>query len=118
MKMSKAFTAAAVVLGFAVAAPAFAKNANVKIVNKSDWKIEQLYFSPIDDSNWGSDQLQKHVIAPGGEFTLTGIPCNSWDVKLVDEDGDECVVESVDICGQSDTWVVSSKDLLKCQSGS
>jgi hypothetical protein len=48
---------------------------------------------------------------------LTGIPCDTWDVKLVDEDGDECVVQDVNICGAGDTWVINSKDLLKCQAG-
>jgi hypothetical protein len=36
-------------------------------------------------------------------------------VKLVDEDGDECVVEEVDICGTNDTWEIKNKDLLACQ---
>ena len=65
-----------------------------------------------------SDQLKEHVIEPGENLSLKSIPCNSWDVKLVDEDGDACVVEAVDICGASGTWVITSRDLLKCQSHS
>ena len=63
----------------------------------------------------GADQLRDHTIEPGQSFTLSGVPCDTWDVRLVDEDGDECVVPDVDICGQNDTWTVTSKDLLKCQ---
>jgi hypothetical protein len=99
----------------ATAALAAGKTANVKIVNKSEWTIHELYLSPVDDEAWGPDQLQQHVIKPGETFTLSKIPCNSWDVRLVDEDGDECVVGGVDICGASDTWVINSKDLLACQ---
>ena len=99
----------------APAALAAGKTANVKIVNKSEWSIHELYLSPVDDEAWGPDQLQQHVIKPGETFALSKIPCNTWDVKLVDEDGDECVVGSVDICGGSDTWVINSKDLLACQ---
>lgn len=99
----------------ATAALAGSKTANVKIVNKSSWAIHELYLSPVDDEEWGPDQLQQHVINPGETFLLSKIPCDSWDVRLVDEDGDECVVQGVDICGQSDTWVINSKDLLACQ---
>lgn len=121
MKSLKSVLAALALVAFAVTGPlalAAGKTANVKLVNKSDWAIEQLYLSPTDEEEWGPDQLKKHVIEPGGEFTLTGIPCNKWDVKLVDEDGDECVVADVDICGASDVWTISSKDLLKCQAAS
>lgn len=99
----------------ATAALAASKTANVKIVNKSEWAIAEMYLSPVDDEAWGPDQLKEHVINPGETFTLSKIPCDSWDVKLVDEDGDECVLGGVDICGGSDTWVITSKDLLACQ---
>jgi hypothetical protein len=49
---------------------------------------------------------------------LTDIPCNTYDVKLVDEEGDECVVEAVDICGGKGTWTITSKALVQCQAES
>lgn len=121
MKSVRTVVGALAFVAFAVTGPlalAAGKQANVKLVNKSDWTIEELYLSSTDEEEWGPDQLQKHVIEPGGQFTLTGIPCDTWDVKLVDEDGDECIVADVDICGASDTWVINSKDLLKCQAAS
>jgi hypothetical protein len=36
-------------------------------------------------------------------------------VKLVDEDGDECVVEAVDVCGEDDEWLITDEDLLDCE---
>jgi len=91
------------------------KKATVTIVNKADWAIHHLYLSPVDDEEWGEDQLGEHVVEKGESFQLSGIPCDTYDVKLVEEDGDECVVEEVDICGKNDTWQITSKDLLKCQ---
>ena len=32
-----------------------------------------------------------------------------------DEDDDECIVEEVDICGGSESWVITNKILLACQ---
>jgi len=94
-----------------------AANATVKVVNKSDWEIHEFYLSPSGPGDdWGPDQLRQAVIAKKtGTFTLTQIPCATYDVKLVDQDGDECQVEKVDICGGSGTWTITSEALLKCQ---
>jgi len=93
------------------------KTATVKIVNQSSWEIHEFYLSPTGpEDEWGPDQLQDKVInAKGGNFTLTSIPCDTYDVKLVDEDQDECEVEKVDICGGKETWTITDKDLVRCQ---
>jgi hypothetical protein len=94
------------------------KKASVKVVNKSDWTIVELYLSPVNDTKWGPDQLGEETIKPGDTYTLTDVPCDNWDVRLVDEDKDVCIVEDVDICAASETWTNTSKDLLKCQEAS
>ena len=88
---------------------------NVTLVNNSAWEIYELYVSDSDDWDWGEDQLDDETIDTGESFMLTGIPCGEYDVKLVDEDDDECIVEDVEICGGSDRWVIDSADLLVCQ---
>ena len=99
------------------AVQAESKKAAVKIVNKSDWEIHEFYLSPAGPGDdWGPDQLKKAVIAEKtGTFTLQQIPCDTYDVKLVDEEGDECEVLNVDICGGAETWTISNDKLLKCQ---
>jgi len=91
------------------------KKATVKIVNKSDWEIHHFYLSSTDDDDWGPDQLGDDVISTGESFSLKQIPCDSYDVKLIDEDGDECEVEDVDICGGAESWTITNKILLGCQ---
>ena len=113
--------AALAVAAFVLSAPAAqaaGKTATVKIVNKSNWAIHELYLSPVNVEEWGPDQLRQQVIEPNATFTLSGIPCDTWDVKLVDQDGDECVVPDVDICGGSGTWTIESKALVACQQAS
>lgn len=95
-----------------------AKKASVKVVNKSDWQIEQFYLSSSEEDEWGPDQLGEEVIGTGESFTLKSIPCDVYDVMLVDEDGDECVVEEVDVCGGAESWVITNKILLGCQEAS
>jgi hypothetical protein len=117
MKMTKYLLAGAtfvVFAGLSLSSLAASRSSDVKIVNMSDWKIQELYFSPSEAATWGRDQLKDHVINPGETFSLSQVPCGVWDVKVVDEDDDSCVVESVDICGAS-TWTINSKDMLSCQ---
>ena len=100
----------------ALAAPAFAaKKATVKIINQSKWEIHHLYLSSSDDQHWGEDQLGEEVLAKGDSFTITDIPCDTYDVKVEDEDGDECVIEEVDLCGDHSYWKITDKDLLECE---
>jgi hypothetical protein len=94
---------------------ASAKDASVTIQNQSDWEIHQFFLSSADNDDWGPDQLRNDVIGKGKSFKLNGIPCDTYDVKLVDEDGDECVVKGVDICSKGATWTIGSKDLVSCQ---
>jgi hypothetical protein len=101
--------------GLPAIADAAGKKATVKVVNKSDWELNHFYLSPTGEDEWGPDQLGEDVIATDESFSLNQIPCDSYDVKLVDEEDDECIVEDVDICGGSESWVITNKILLACQ---
>ena len=106
-------TAVGVALGTAVSAGKL--DSAVTIVNESAWDIHHLYLSSVDEEEWGPDQLGDHVIGSGESFQLSGIPCDAYDVRIVDEDGDECVVGAVALCADKDDWVIDDEDLLSCQ---
>lgn len=105
----------ALALACALTTPLFAAKATVKIINQSDWEIHQIYLSPSDDREWGPDQLEDEILAKGESLTLTGISCDLWDIRVVDEDGDECVIEEVDLCGDDSYWKITNKELLSCE---
>jgi hypothetical protein len=90
--------------------------AEIMLENRSHWDIYHLYLSPSDDDHWGPDQLGKKVVKSGTTFTLNGIPCDDYDIKIVDEDGDSCVIENVNMCKDHTHWTLTDKDLLKCES--
>jgi hypothetical protein len=116
MKRAALCVAGAMVFACLSATAAHAgKKANVTVHNKSDFAIHNFFLSPSDQEHWGPDQLGDDVIGNGAKFTITQIPCNTYDVKLVDEDGDECIVAEVDICGGADNWVINEDDLLECE---
>ena len=106
------------VLAAAVAcAPTMASAANVEFINQSDWEIHEVYFSPASQGNWGEDYLGSEVLEKGDSLTLSEVEAGTWDVMIVDEDGDKCVLEDVTI-SRSDRWVITDKDLLACQAAS
>ncbi|MBL8680500.1 MAG: hypothetical protein JNK05_15085 [Myxococcales bacterium] len=88
---------------------------NVTIRNSSNWTIMRLFMSPTSQDTWGPDQLGANVIATGASFTLTNIPCNNYDVKIVDSDNDECILRNVNVC-ESESVNITSDALLACQS--
>ena len=112
--------AAAVVFAFAVLAlpmpsKAKAQRAEFMINNRSDWDIYHMYLSPEQKDTWGPDQLGEHVIKSGESFTLNDIPCGEYDIKLVDEDGDACVVEGIVMCKDHTHWDLTNKELANCE---
>lgn len=85
------------------------------ITNGTNYTIVYLYMSPTSQSTWGPDQLGSNVLSPGGSFTLTGIGCDAYDIRLVDEDEDECVVNGVTFCNESAGWHITNEMLLSCE---
>lgn len=97
--------------------PAFAakKKATIKVINQSNWEIHHLFLSSSADDQWGPDQLEDEVLAKGDSITLTGIDCDDYDIKVVDEDGDECTIQEVNLCGDDSYWKITDKELLACE---
>jgi hypothetical protein len=106
----KKFLAAAGLSLFAVHAVA----ATIKIENESSWEIHEIYFAPSSQDDWGDDHLGKQVLKTGETLSLTGVTPGKWDVRLVDEDEDECIVTGQKI-SSSEKFVIRDKDLLGCQ---
>ena len=64
------------------------------------------------DAHW---QDGVPITAKDVKFTLNKIPCNTYDIKVVDEDGDECIITGEKFCGNAATWDLTDEELLSCQ---
>jgi hypothetical protein len=100
-------------LGAFAVTPATAQTRTFKVVNESHYTIERIYVSPATYTRWGFDRLGDNALLPGYEFTLSIIP-GYYDVKLVDEDGDSCVVKGLDF-RSGDRWTLNDGVLLACE---
>lgn len=84
-----------------------ARNASkIKIINKSNWAIDNIYFSPTDKASWGADILGSDEVLEPNESITVLVDCATWDVKFVAEDDAECIVEDLDICEEEGSWTI------------
>ena len=107
--MRKTLIAAALL---AVAGPALA--GRLVINNTSKWDVYHVYVSATDEDEWGPDQLGDNVLHSDQEWTLTGVDCGDYDIRVVDEDGDACILRKIEVCGVR-TWQLDDDELLGCQ---
>ena len=84
------------------------------IENDSRYDIYYLYMSRTLEDDWGPDQLGDKVLSAGEMFTLENIPAGEYDVKFVDEDDDECVLNDVAIVDDTG-WSLTTDFLLECE---
>lgn len=115
--MSRNFPLLALLLSSLIALPAIAASTDAEVVisNASSWQLHELYISSVDVESWGPDQLGENIVDSGEKYTLRSIPCDAYDVRLVDEDQDECVVNAVALCAGKGEWVITDEALLDCQ---
>ena len=90
-------------------------DSNLTIENESSFTMIGIYLSPTTSVRWGEDLLGADVLEPGDSLEISGIDCDVYDIRIVDEDDDECVLESVDLCLDDATWTIDDDELIDCQ---
>ena len=88
---------------------------SINFVNQTLWTITYLHMSSTSQNSWGPDRLGSSVISPGSSFRISGLPCDSYDLKLIDEDSDVCIVNNMRVCGSDNSLVLTNQELLSCQ---
>lgn len=83
-------------LAAALVLPALADAGKLSINNGTGAPIHQIFVSPIDLNQYGPDLLKGHVVRAGEAFALTGLQNGLYDMKVVDEKGQSCILTDVD----------------------
>ena len=86
---------------------------SVRIENNTGYDIYQVRLSSTSNPYWGGDRLGRDVLGDGEYFTINA-PNGSYDLKLVDEDGDICVVHNIAIYSNQN-WNLTQTWLLRCE---
>lgn len=80
-------------------------DASLRVVNDSDYVIEEIYLTDVGSSTWGINLLRGDVLFPDEELLL-GVQCDTYDALVVDEDGVDCEISNVNLCLNDATWVI------------
>jgi hypothetical protein len=87
---------------------------SINVVNGSGRQIIHIYLSPVDTDNWGAEQLNGSVIAPGQSFNVEDVTCSQAQVKVVAEDGEGCFLSAPINCGGAATWTINNDTAADC----
>ncbi len=117
MKMRTSLSALALVvlLGTGPVAAEIQSRSTVTLVNSSSWAIQHIYMSSFYSRSWGLDVLGDYILYPEQQVELHAIGCDLYDIKLVDQDGDTCVLRKINICRTRQRWVINNDTLLLCE---
>jgi hypothetical protein len=88
--------------------------ATITVTNSSNWQIRHLYLSPVDQENWGPDQLNDSVLSPGASFTISVASCSGGEIKVISEDADGCFLSKVVGCTDNASWTITSAATPNC----
>jgi len=89
-------------------------DSTLTIHNDSSYALYEINLSPVHAQTWGPDLLAGDVLLPGESIEIFDIDCNDYDVRLVDEDDDECVIEDVELCFDDERWSIDDLQLAVC----
>lgn len=87
--------------------------ATLTIVNNSSYAIYELYITKVGRRGWGPDLLGADVLIPGESVRILA-DCDSYDVRLVDEDGDTCTLTNLELCFEDAIWTLDDAELATC----
>jgi len=79
--------------------------ATLTVENRSDFSITEIRVTSVGSSTWGPNLIGGDVLLPGESLTLS-VGCNTYDALLVDEDGVDCELHSVNLCLNDANWVI------------
>lgn len=87
---------------------------SLNVVNNSNWQINHLYLSAVNDDNWSGDQLNGRVLSTGDSFALDNVACDSTQIKVISENTDGCFLSQTVTCGGNATWTITNAATPDC----
>lgn len=91
--------AAFVALATVAAASAQAQcDTTFMLENRSGVQINEIYFSPVAQQDWGQDRLGQNVLPAGQSVRYQPSPAGSYDFRVVFANGQALERRNVDLC--------------------
>jgi hypothetical protein len=112
--MSTRRTALAALALLSVATGCASDTQQLTLVNESSVVLVTVNVAPVATVNWGPNLLSgggELVLQPGESITFS-LECNTYDVRVISEGSDACILPSIELCDA--TWAITDQDLESC----
>jgi len=84
------------------------------VVNEASFStIHKLYLAPAKSNAWGEDKLQNQTVVENGRFTVRDISAGAYDVKIIDDDDESCIVAEINI-NKNEELRLTDEMMLQC----
>ncbi len=89
----------------------------ISIVNESVWEITSIHLSEVGKNEWSENLLSDNqLLVAGGGAVVIKVKCGVYDVKLIDADKHHCTIKQIDVCGNSQSLLITDKSISPCLS--
>ncbi len=85
----------------------------VTLNNKSGYTLNEIQVSPAGANKWGPDRTGDQNLKAGESIILKNIETGTYDIKIADQSGSECVVRDMKIAGNQ-AWDLTTQSLRNC----
>lgn len=82
--------------------------------NASSYALYELSLTPVAVEQWGEDLLRGDPLLPGERINIYDIDCDTYDVRVEDQSGVDCVLKAVTLCFDAQVWVITDRTLAAC----
>lgn len=82
-------------------------NAQLHVHNNSNFSIVEIHVTSVGSTTWGQNLISGQTLAPGDSLTI-GVTCDTYDALLVDQQGVDCQVHNVELCGNHADWAIDN----------
>lgn len=89
----------------------------IALENTSSYDIYSIQLAPHDQASWGSNLIEGDALMHGESAKLAVFECKKYDLRMVDDENVECVIQDIDLCFEDKAWTIDNTVLAVCATG-
>jgi hypothetical protein len=97
--------------------PATDNVGTIALKNSSHFDIYSIQLSPYDHPEWGANLVANDPLMHGETEQIAVFDCKKYDLRMVDDEQVECVIQDIDLCFEDKAWSLTDDVLASCATG-